>query len=76
MKKISITTFAELLQFIESNDLTIEQMNALSMTALGCLSIYATTKEEFIETLKAYWQEWGDRSERPIFADNIDLDVR
>ncbi len=70
---IQITSFDELVEFIEFNDLTTEQFNALIIHTLGIWSFkeeLELPKAELIHKLKRYWERWATHAERPIFLSN------
>ena len=65
---MTINNYDELILFIESNDLTSEQIAELIK---NCLNVYTIHFEnsDIIEELKEYWNKFGHlpRSERPLF---------
>jgi len=65
---MTISNLNELIEFIESNDLTIEQINQLTIATINTMFVATKTKAQAIEILKEYQQK-----PRPgIF---IDIDV-
>jgi thermostable 8-oxoguanine DNA glycosylase len=65
----NITNFDELIDFIETNNLTSEQIEVLMQQTLGVHSILYRPREEKIEHLKAYWERFKDVSPRPTLLD-------
>ncbi len=69
MKQYEIATFEQLIEFIESNELTSAQICTL---AAGVLKVYGYPKENrqtLIKSLKKWWSKYGhpNKTERPIF---------
>ena len=75
---ITINTFSQLIDFIRANNLNVEQSKLLIEPCLNVLIIldYSTT-EDLIKLATDYWNKWKHyEGERPIFLDNINLDVK
>jgi len=75
-REVKIETFDELIEFLESNDLTFKEANDVINHALKCFFIYERPKDEMIEELIVHWNEWKHTRERPIFIDIDPLDTR
>ena len=66
--KIEINTKEDLIHFIESNELTTNQVNELLRTAsIHCLFIYDHTPKERAQLLR----EMFKRKELRVFIDNL-----
>lgn len=76
MKNKHLNTFADVYEYLQETELPISKMNEITMAAIGCLSLKATTKAEFLNTLSTYWQKWQGHAERPPFMDDLNLDVK
>lgn len=67
---IRINTFEELINFIENNNLSAEQLNTLIIKALQlwCDKEQLTLpKLEFTNKLKEYWKLYRGNLEKPLF---------
>lgn len=64
---IQISSFDELMRFIESNDLTPKQLNALIIHSLRVYYFEEIPKAELIQKLKEYWGQYEDNIEKPLF---------
>jgi len=74
----TITTYNELINFIMENNLNVEQSKKIIEPCLNVLIIldYSTT-EELIKLATDYWNKWKNyQGEKPIFMDNLNLDVK
>jgi hypothetical protein len=71
MKTYCINSFEDLVTVLKENDLTISQMNKITGKAINSFCALAETKEQFINSLIAFWDKYGHKSihERPIFID-------
>jgi hypothetical protein len=67
--EIRIDTFADLIEFLKTNDLTSKETNDIINRALKCFFIDDRPKDEMIEALITYWTKWKHVKERPIFID-------
>ena len=74
---MKISNLNELIDFIESNDLTIEQMSNLIRLALGVLVVTSTTKKEVLHHLKIFQEKYGNKpkTERPFLLD-VDISLK
>jgi hypothetical protein len=72
--QVRVDTFADLIQFLKSNDLTPKETNDIINKALKCFFIDERPKDEMIEALVTHWAKWKHVKERPIFIDFDPLD--
>ncbi len=68
--QIQINSFEELVQFIEENELTIEQKRSLVNNALKIYYDGSFSNEILIPRIKKYWAKYGHIKERPLFLDD------
>lgn len=66
---IRINTFNELIRFIESHDLTPQQLQDLVKYALGVYCLNDWPKAELVQRLKKYWKRYSCNVEKPLFLD-------
>jgi len=76
MIMITITTYYQLIEFIRANKLNVEQSKKLIEPCLNVLIIldYETT-EDLIKLATDFWNKWKHTIEKPIFMDDLNLDV-
>ena len=69
--EVRIDTFDELIEFLETNELTFDQANDIVRQALKCFFIYERPKGEMIKELMTFWNKWKHvkAKERPLFID-------
>lgn len=65
----TISNFNEMIDFIGNHELTEKQINELLVSAIGVIAIYPFPKQRLITRLKAFWREWNDTNERPVFLE-------
>lgn len=66
--KVQINTFNDLIDFIESTNLTLEQYDTIiSNTLFLFIDIKELTKQNLIIELKAYWSNYKNQFEKPLF---------
>ena len=66
---MEIQNFDELIEFIETNDLSIENISKLVKECIDVHIVFYTDKTELKNDLKAFWQQYKNTTERPIFLD-------
>jgi hypothetical protein len=66
---MEIQNFDELIEFIETNDLSIENISKLVKECIGVHIVFYTDKTELKNDLKTFWQQYKNTTERPIFLD-------
>jgi hypothetical protein len=69
---INITSFEDMLEFINGNELTEPQINAILISAIGIITIYPFPKQRLIDRLRNFWNEWGMLTDRPLFLETED----
>lgn len=77
MKQIVIHSNDELLEFIKRDEVTISQGIKIISKALNVLVLSDLTKEMLISQTEYYLKNYcnGDKQERPLFLENINLDT-
>lgn len=66
--KIQINTFNDLIDFIESTNLTLEQYDTIISNTLSLfIDIKELTKQNLIIELKVYWSNYKNQFEKPLF---------
>ena len=63
---IKINTFDDLLNFLDRDDITLEQASQVVTTFLNVVG-FSSTIEELRIDIREYIEKWGDTSERPLF---------
>ena len=66
---MEIQNFDELIEFIETNDLSIENISKLVKECIDVHIVFYTDKTELKNDLKTFWQQYKNTTERPIFLD-------
>ena len=63
-----LQTFEQMLDYIQKNDLTIDQVNRITSATIGCY-LSPLPKQELIKEIEKYYQEWKDTppQDRPLF---------
>jgi len=69
---INITSFEDMLEFINGNELTEPQINEILISAIGIITIYPFPKQRLIDRLRNFWNEWGRLTDRPLFLETED----
>jgi hypothetical protein len=64
---MEIENFEDLIEFIENNDLSIEQIAKLTKETIDLHIMFYSDKNELMTDLKAYWKQWNHTTERPLF---------
>jgi hypothetical protein len=64
---MEIETFDQLVEFIEMNNLSIDQISKLTKKTIDLHILFYNDKDEVIRDLKAYWIDWNHTTERPLF---------
>lgn len=66
--KVQINTFTDLIDFIESANLTLEQYDTIVSNTLSLyIDIEELTKQNLIIELKEYWSKYKYKLEKPLF---------
>tara|TARA_R110000782_G_scaffold268929_1_gene366098 strand:+ start:207 stop:455 length:249 start_codon:yes stop_codon:yes gene_type:complete len=74
---MEIETFEELIEFIETNDLSIDQIAKLTKETIDLYIMFYNDKDEVIRDLKEYWIDWNHTTERPLFLGaNYPFDIK
>ncbi|WP_242121656.1 hypothetical protein [Aestuariivivens sediminicola] len=71
---IKINTFDDLLNFLDRDDITLEQASQVVTTFLNVVG-FSSTIEELRIDIRKYIEKWGDTSERPLFY-GVDLSFK
>jgi hypothetical protein len=66
---MNIETFEDLLEFIKTNDVSINDISKLVKETIDLCVMFYNDKTELIQDLELYWQQWGHTTERPLFLD-------
>ena len=69
---VTINSFTELIDYLRTSDLDSKQTEQVISQGLRVWFIGPHTKETLIQSLVDYWDEWGNKKERPLFVDLID----
>jgi hypothetical protein len=75
MEQIRIKNIDDLCMAILDPRLNDTQRNEILCTTIGSICITETDPNKMVELLKTFWAKWGKEQERPVFIDNIDIDV-
>lgn len=70
MKEVTIKSYDDLIQLIETNELDLKSVNDLLTNTMGCIFLNEHPKERLIEILKAFVNKWRHTKEKPIFIDS------
>jgi hypothetical protein len=76
--KITINTYAQLIEYIRANKLNVSQTNQLITNSLNVVIMddYKTT-EDLLLVVDIYWSKWRHyKGERPIFLEDLNIDVK
>lgn len=66
--KVQINTFNDLIDFIESTNLTLEHYDTIISNTLSLyVDIEELTKQNLIIELKEYWSKYKYQLEKPLF---------
>ncbi len=63
----NIETFEQLMEFIEANNLSIDQIAKLTKETIDLHIMFYSDKNELKADLKTYWEQWNHTTERPLF---------
>jgi hypothetical protein len=63
----NIETFEDLIEFIEINNLSIDQISKLTKETIDLHIMFYSDKNELMTDLKDYWKQWSHTTERPLF---------
>jgi len=69
MYKITISSYKDLIQFIELHELDMNTINDLLIQTIGSFFINDYTKPEIITMLQKFVSKWEHNKEKPIFID-------
>lgn len=63
-----ISDLDQLIDYIKSNDLTIDQINRLTSATIGCY-LAPLPKDELIKEIETYYNQWKETPlhDRPLF---------
>nr|WP_315180435.1 hypothetical protein [uncultured Flavobacterium sp.] len=67
---MNIETFEDLLEFIKTNDVSINDISKLVKETIDLRVMFYDDKVELINDLELYWRQWNHTSERPLFLDS------
>jgi len=73
MQQTNITSFEELIEYIENSDISVKDIGRITQESLDLRIVFDKDKEEVIKDLKEYWSEWKDVPERPLFLEQREL---
>jgi 3'-phosphoadenosine 5'-phosphosulfate sulfotransferase (PAPS reductase)/FAD synthetase len=64
-----ISDLDQLIEYIKSNDLTIDQINRLTSATIGCY-LSPLPKNELIQEIETYYNQWKEipLPDRPLFT--------
>jgi len=66
--KVQINTFNELIDFIETSNLSLEQYATIISNSLSLfIDTKKLTKQNLITKLKDYWRKYKNQLEKPLF---------
>jgi hypothetical protein len=66
--KVQINTFNELIDFIETSNLSLEQYATIISNSLSLfIDTKKLTKQNLITKLKDYWSKYKNQLEKPLF---------
>jgi hypothetical protein len=71
--KVDITSFEELIEYIETNDsITVSDINKLVKETIGVRIVFYSLfdtieKDKLVQDLKEFWNKWKDAKDRPLF---------
>ena len=63
----TLTTFAEVVEFIHDHDLNHVQVQTIVRETIGAYFTHEGTKLELLDTLVQWWERHQDKQETPIF---------
>jgi hypothetical protein len=78
--KVDITSFEELIEYIETNDsITVSDINKLVKETIGVRLVFYSLfdtieKDKLVQDLKEFWNRWKDAKERPLFLTQKELE--
>jgi hypothetical protein len=64
---MEIENFDDLIEFIETNDLSIDQISNLTKETIDLHIMFYNDRSELMTDLKDYWASWNHTTERPLF---------
>lgn len=64
---MEIETFEDLIQFIKTNDISFSEISKLTKESIDLHILFYDNKQELVEDLELYWQQWNHTTERPVF---------
>ena len=64
-----LQTFEQMLDYIQKNDLTIDQVNRITSATIGCY-LPPLPKHELIKEIETYYTQWKETppQDRPLFT--------
>ena len=67
-KSVVISSFNDLIDFLETNEVSFEEVERIVSKTIG-VYVWVEDKTKLIQDLKEYWKEYKNKplSERPIF---------
>jgi hypothetical protein len=74
--KTKINTFEEMIAYFKQPEVEFSEIDRVTREALKIHFIDKHPKEEAIQLLVDFWAKWGDKPEKPIFIERVDLDVK
>jgi hypothetical protein len=76
--KTTINTYAQLIEYIRANKLNVSQTNELITHGLNVVIMdYYKTTEDLLLVVDIYWSKWRHhKGERPIFLEDLNIDVK
>lgn len=69
--KHEINNFDELLEFIENNDISMNDLNIILWNTIKVMIVTSTNRVEVLTNLKIYWEKYENspKDSKPIFLD-------
>lgn len=68
--KVQINTFNELIDFIDTSNLSLEEYATILSNSLSLyIDTKNLTKQNLIMQLKEYWSKYKNQLEKPLFLD-------
>jgi len=65
-----------MIAYFKQPEVEFSEIDRVTREALKIHFIDKHPKEEAIQLLVDFWAKWGDKPEKPIFIERVDLDVK
>jgi hypothetical protein len=73
--KFRLNSFEDMIAYFKRPEVEFSHIEDITRESLKCIFIEDHTKEDAIRLLIEFWQQWGDKHEKPIFIERLNLDV-